>query len=72
MRCEDCVHEKVCEGFSNCESEGLCELKRPNGEWKREPNGYLATRKCSNCGFDGNQLWHFCPNCGAKMRREGE
>lgn len=33
MRCEDCVHEKVCEGYSNCEEAGLYEPKRPHGEW---------------------------------------
>ena len=75
MRCEDCIHEKVCEGYSNCEEAGLCEPKRPHGEWIKFTleGGFLSSHKCSNCGLNGNQLWHFCPNCGASMvKKEGE
>ena len=52
MRCEDCVHEKVCEGFSNCETEGLYEPKRPHGKWipcserlSEKDGKYLVTRR---------------------------
>ena len=40
------------------------------GEWTKFTleGGFLSSHKCSNCGFHGNQLWHFCPNCGADMR----
>lgn len=40
--------------------------ERPHGEWIKFTleGGFLSTHKCSNCGFHGNQLWHFCPNCG--------
>ena len=48
-------------------------IDRPQGEWKNAPYGYyFGIHKCSNCGFYGNQLWHFCPNCGALMKKEGE
>lgn len=50
MNCEDCAHEKVCEGYSNCEEAGLCEPKRPHGEWEALgfQQGYVFCR-CSNC-----------------------
>lgn len=48
--------------------------ERPHGEWIKFTleGGFLSSHKCSNCGFHGNQLWHFCPNCGADMRKEKE
>lgn len=46
--------------------------ERPHGEWGKKTFGYLSTHDCSNCGFNGNQLWHFCPNCGADMRGKHE
>ena len=72
MNCGVCNHREVCRWFPNPEE--YCsdyEPERPNGEWKKEPCGYLAVHKCSNCGFDGNQLWHYCPNCGAIMSANG-
>ena len=52
----------------------IIENTRPQGEWIKFTleGGFLSSHKCSNCGFNGNQLWHFCPNCGASMRREGD
>lgn len=47
-------------------------VERPHGEWGKRTYGYLSTHDCSNCGFNGNQLWHFCPNCGAVMSEEGQ
>lgn len=78
MRCEDCIHEKVCEGYSNCEEVGLCEPKRPHGEWVEQPNDHNHFM-CSECGkpcdmvltasgFVVEQLSDFCPDCGADMR----
>ena len=48
----------------------LKERERPHGEWIKFTleGGFLSSHKCSNCGFNGNQLWHFCPSCGASMR----
>ena len=47
---------------------------RPHGEWK----ACLDTEycKCSYCGtvvmLEESVRFHFCPNCGADMREEGE
>ena len=48
--------------------------QRPHGEWIKFTleGGFLSSHKCSNCGFNGNQLWHFCPSCGASMRVKDE
>ncbi len=55
--------------------------ERPHGEWieqykndgKWHDMGYFDHMyKCSKCGSDGSQRWHFCPNCGADMRKEGD
>lgn len=83
MRCEDCIHEKVCEGYSNCEEAGLCEPKRPHGEWEIDSEyGRIYHLFCSECKKDvedyisGSENWwlnsvpKFCPNCGADMRGE--
>ena len=74
MNCGVCNHRKVCRCFPNPEE--YCsefEPERSNGEWIKFTleGGFLSSHKCSNCGFNGNQLWHFCPNCGADMRKEG-
>lgn len=50
------------------------------GEWKPlgEPDdlGIHSWHICSNCGFHTTwhmvDIFHFCPNCGADMRKEGE
>lgn len=44
--------------------------ERPHGEWVKRTIGYLSTHECSNCDFNGDWLWKFCPNCGAKMTGE--
>ena len=51
--------------------------ERPRGEWKE--TGYetgalgitYRQTQCSNCGWEHAlpMWWHFCPNCGADMRR---
>lgn len=48
--------------------------QRPRGKWIKFTleGGFLSSHKCSKCGFNGNQLWHFCPSCGADMREEGD
>ena len=48
--------------------------ERPHGEWE----ACLDTEycKCSYCGtvvmLEESVRFHFCPNCGADMRKEGE
>ena len=59
--------------------------KQSDGEWKKttEPMGWheVDCVECSSCGeswvlgdnldFDLiDEYWHFCPNCGAKMKGE--
>ena len=76
--CTKCAHYYVCrevrDGYATKTSCDYYEEERPQGEWKNEPYGYLlGIHKCSNCGFYGNQLWHFCPSCGLKMvKKEGK
>ena len=66
LRDED--REILCDAIYN----GTPYEDRPHGEWGKKTFGYLSTHECSECGFDGNWLWHFCPNCGADMRKEGK
>lgn len=84
MRCEDCVHEKVCEGYSNCEEAGLCEPKRQHGEWifsgvehtsdnPIDSDSYYCSvckRSISTTLTRPEDLFPFC-HCGADMRKEG-
>jgi hypothetical protein len=54
--------------------------ERPHGEWKPlgEPDelGIHSWHICSACGFRTTwhmvDIFHFCPNCGADMRKRGE
>ena len=54
----------------------------PHGRWKTKRGNYYATGGgnpiwgCSNCDFIygasmSSPKWDFCPNCGAKMKKEG-
>lgn len=45
-----------------------------HGEWvlDQEFSFIIDMYKCSKCRFNGSKRWHFCPNCGADMRKEGE
>ena len=47
--------------------------QRPHGEWvlDKEFSFVLNIYECSKCRFNGSKRWHFCPNCGADMRKEG-
>ena len=49
------------------------EPKAKTGRWESEHSGYYADNYvCSCCGFTKlftyNELYDFCPNCGADMR----
>lgn len=55
------------------------DVVEPNrGEWKREvlgsTSGYGTTvmYQCSNCEKMAMSEYHYCPNCGADMRKEGD
>lgn len=67
-------------GFHSATSQimGLIEymptVERPRGEWWHSREDMIGC--CSECKFVTDifdtGLWHFCPNCGADMRGEGE
>ena len=50
------------------------EDERPHEEWETCIDTEYC--KCSYCGnvvmFEESVRFHFCPNCGADMRKEGE
>ena len=47
------------------------EEERPHGEWK--PYNKTGIRfQCSVCNGRYTNAYHFCPHCGASMRKEGE
>ena len=49
------------------------ESLRPQGEWEMGKSGVVYF--CSECDMWAFPVevrkWHFCPNCGAKMRKVG-
>lgn len=53
-------------------------VERPHGEWIEHRieyiNYFVSEYECSNCHDDLFQKteWCFCPNCGARMQKEGE
>ena len=58
-----------------------CGFERQHGEWIDLSDGWQeGTYECSNCktefvlieGTPEDNEYNFCPNCGAKMQKEGE
>ena len=48
-------------------------VDRPKGEWIDRSGGIEgAWNYCSVCGEQAIDLYDFCPNCGADMRKESE
>ena len=48
-------------------------VDRPKGEWIDRSDGIEgAWNYCSVCGEQAIDLYDFCPNCGADMRKESE
>lgn len=40
------------------------------GEWiPNQENGTFKIYTCSNCGWNSEAEFNFCPNCGADMRK---
>lgn len=62
--------DKVIETISECE-EPSAQPERKTGRWIRSSNK-LVPYYCSSCTGRFNYEWNFCPNCGAKMLKEGE
>ena len=52
----------------------IIENTRQHGEWvlDKEISFIFNIYECSKCRFNGSKRWHFCPNCGASMKIEGE
>lgn len=50
------------------------QFERPHGEWvlDKEFSFIFNMYECSKCRFNGSKRWHFCPQCGADMREEGD
>lgn len=47
--------------------------KQSEGEWKLGKSGCMYF--CDKCGYAAHpreEEWNYCPNCGAKMRKEDE
>lgn len=46
--------------------------KQSEGEWVWKSNGYMKYLHCSCCGNQEDWERKYCPNCGARMRKEDE
>ena len=50
------------------------DIEPKRGEWIDRSDGgrilnpWWETYECSKCGQYGARIWHFCPNCGARMK----
>lgn len=44
--------------------------ERPQGEWKVD-GCLIACNKCGRILLKASELYNFCPNCGADMRKGG-
>ena len=45
-----------------------------HGRWEYrmvDPEYRYYKHECSICGFDGEDFYRYCPNCGAKMDGDG-
>lgn len=45
----------------------MSQPERKKGEWERKTSDD-STPVCSECNFEGNWDWHYCPNCGSCNR----
>lgn len=43
-----------------------------HGRWLKNQRFKQKSRKCSECGFDSEFEFNFCPNCGAHMHGGGD
>lgn len=47
--------------------------ERPQGEWIKMSDIYGSYYSCNQCGYDRiEQTSNFCPNCGARMKGDGQ
>ena len=50
-------------------------VERKTGKWVGKPIAGFSNVRCSNCNnvyLNNSGKWHYCPNCGASMRKETE
>lgn len=48
-------------------------VERMRGEWEPFGGKYISRKKCSRCGWDGQEhikFYSWCPACGAPMTDE--
>ena len=48
-------------------------VERMRGEWEPFGGKYISRKKCSRCGWDGQEhikFYSWCPACGAPMTEE--
>ena len=72
------IHKSFAEvydkGYVNGYKDAKKKFDRPHGEWETCID--TEYRKCSYCGnvvmLEESVRFHFCPNCGADMRKGGE
>ena len=68
------MQERCCNGYDaeaiNCAIKALEE--RPQGEWitHYEAAVGFSWLTCSRCLYRSPCIYNFCPDCGAKMRKE--
>ena len=73
--------EKICEGMQDVVNIHTIEAEPVrHGRWEDSTDEWLGTDvyTCSKCresyvlvdGTPKENLWHYCPNCGAKMAGE--
>ena len=49
------------------------QVERMRGEWEPFGGKYISRKKCSRCGWDGQEhikFYSWCPACGAPMTDE--
>ena len=75
--------EKICKGMQDVVNIHTIEAEPvKHGRWENSTDEWLGTDvyTCSKCresyvlveGTPKENLWHYCPNCGADMRGEEE
>lgn len=76
-RIADEIYRYLCDGLEECEN---AEPERENGKWIEHDDWYGVYYECSVCkepftlidGTPQDNLYNFCPNCGAEMRGEND
>ena len=76
----DMVIILTADSYDEAKRKAKARYEKPQGEWKETEyeTGALGITyrqtQCSNCGWEHAlpMWWHFCPNCGAAMKKEAE